>query len=59
MYVGGNAYHGSRYEKCEYREDCDLYREYLKLEWTYDVKNHMRRLTPRIWRKCKPYKKGE
>lgn len=57
MYVGGNAHHGSRYEKCARRDECDLYKAYNTVIKSYDVKDWIRMLTPRMWRKCQPYKK--
>lgn len=59
MYVGGNKYHGCRYEKCARREECDLYKAYGNVVQSYEVENYIRCLTPRIWRKCEPYKKRD
>ena len=54
MYVGGNANHGARFEKCAHRDECELYKAYTEMRWHYGVLDYMHTLSPRIWRKCEP-----
>ena len=58
LYVSGNAHHSARIEKCNHREECDLYKKFKELIYHYQVCDYMSKLTPRIWRKCEPVKEG-
>ena len=58
--VPNAGYGSSHYEKCKSREQCVLYKEFIKRGgYSFDIDDNFRKVSARVWRKCEPFTDNE